>query len=730
MIRKSVYPLSFIASLFLFSACGGGETQEAANEFPSIAVTYPNTATVEQVDDYHGTEVADPYRWLEYDTAENVMAWVKEQNEVTFGYLNQVPFRDKIKKRLTDLYDYTRYGSAFGRYVTKFKAGGKYFFTMNDGLQNQSVIYVQDGLDGEPSVFIDPNTLTEDGTAAVTLISASRDNKYLAYGVNKAGSDWQEIFVMDLETMEQTGDVIKWAKFSNVAWRADGFYYSRYPVPAKGLEYSSKNEYHKIYFHKMGTDQSADELVYEDLDNPLRYHSVDITDDEKYLLVYISQGTEGTEILCRDLAAGQTDFTKVFEGFKYNAGVIGTSDDKLIVQTDRDAGNQHIVLIDPKNASPENWEVVVPEQESLLEHASVVGGKIFANYLQDVTSHVYQYTLSGEMESEIEFPGLGTVEGFLGDEDDTETFYSFTSFTTPKSIYRYDISTGASEPFKVAAANFDPNEYETKQVFYPGKDGTQIPMFLIYKKGLEQNGQNPTLLYGYGGFNINLTPKFSSTRLVLLENGGMLAIANLRGGGEYGEEWHDAGKLERKQTVFDDCIAAAEYLISENYTNADRLALEGRSNGGLLVGAVINQRPDLFKVAYPGVGVMDMLRFHRFTVGWGWTVEYGCADTAAHFPFLYAYSPIHNIKENGEYPAVMVTTADHDDRVVPAHSFKYAATLQAKNKTNADPLLIRIDVDAGHGAGKPISKTIDEQTDFWSFMFYNMKVDPIYQDEV
>jgi len=730
-MKKNVLAgISLLAAVIIFASCGSEVPVESANEFSAISVTYPNTATVDQSDDYHGTLVNDPYRWLEYDTAANVEAWVTEQNDVTFGYLNQVSFRESIKTRITDIYDYTRYGSAFGRYVTKFKAGDHYFFTMNDGLQDQSVIYHQDGVDGDPQVFIDPNTLTEDGTAAVTLISASKDGKYLAYGVNKAGSDWQDLYVMDLETMKPLDDVLNWAKFSNAAWRGDGFYYSRYPSPDKGMEYSSKNEYHKIYYHKLGSNQSEDELVYEDTSNPLRYHSVDLTNDERFLLIYISQGTEGTEILCRDLENGQKGFTTIFEGFKFNAGVIGSTDAKLIVQTDRDAANQHVVLIDPANPATDQWKVLIEEKESLLERASVTGGKIFANYLQDVASHVYQHSLDGTLEHEIEFPGLGTVEGFLGGDDDTETFFSYTSFTSPKSIYRYDINDGASSGFKLTEANFNPEDYEIKQVFYPSKDGTEVPMFLVYKKGMQQDGNNPTLLYGYGGFNITITPSFSASRLVLLENGGVLAIANLRGGGEYGEVWHEAGKLEKKQTVFDDCISAAEYLISEKYTNADRLALEGRSNGGLLVGAVINQRSDLFKVAYPGVGVMDMLRFHRFTVGWGWTVEYGCADTAAHFPFLYAYSPIHNIKENGSYPAVMVTTADHDDRVVPAHSFKYAATLQAKNLNNENPLLIRIDVNAGHGAGKPISKTIDEQTDFWTFMFYNMKVVPIYQKEV
>jgi prolyl oligopeptidase len=532
---------------------------------------------------------------------------------------------------------------------------------------------------------------------------------------------------MEIETLKKLDDQLNWVKFSGAAWKGDGFYYSRYDEPAKGKEFSNKNEYHKVYYHKLGTPQSADQLVYENKNFPLRYYGAQTTEDERFLVIYVSEGTDGTEMYCRDLAGGQKDFTMIFKGFEDNASVINNVGDKLLVQTDKGAPNQKVVLLDPKNSAETAWQVVLPEREELLESVSTAGGKLFATYLKDVTTRAYQYDLTGKQEGEIKLPTLGTAGGFSGKADDKVIFYTFTSFTYPPTIYKYDIASGKSDVFRKSEVKFNPDDYETKQVFFTSKDGTKIPMFITHKKGLELNGNNPTLLYGYGGFNISLSPSFSTSRLILLENGGVFALVNLRGGGEYGEKWHSAGKLFNKQNVFDDCIGAAEYLVKEKYTSPDRLALQGGSNGGLLVGAVVNQRPDLFKVAFPAVGVMDMLRFHKFTVGWGWVVEYGSSDSLDHFNNLYKFSPVHNVSADKEYPAVMVTTADHDDRVVPAHSFKYAATLQEKRRNNKNPLLIRIDVKAGHGAGKPISKTIDEQSDIWSFMFYNMNVTPSYK---
>lgn len=703
-------------------ACSSSENQQTNQvEMKPIPVSYPLTLKNDSIaDDYHGTVVKDPFRWLENDTASEVKAWVESQNKVTFGYLNQIPFRSKIKDRLTEIFNYPRYSSPF-------RVGEYYFFSKNDGLQNQAVVYYQKGLEGSPEVFLDPNTMSQDGTAAVSLLGASKDGKYMAYSTNMAGSDWQVINVMEIASRTKMQDELKWVKFSGAAWKNDGFYYSRYDEPAKGKELSGKNEFHKVYYHKLGTPQSADKLIYSDSKFPLRYYGAETTEDERFLIISVSQGTDGTELYCQDLSKGQKDFTMIFKGFDDNAGVINNVGDKLMVQTDRNAPNQKIVLVDPAKPLEADWTTLIPEQADLLQGAGTAGGRLFVSFLKDVTTKTFQYSLDGKKEKEITFPTLGTASGFGGKVDDKVIFYSFTSFVYPPTIYKYDIASGKSELFRSSEVKFTPADFETKQVFYTSKDGTKVPMFIVHKKGLKLDGNNPTLLYGYGGFNISLTPSFSASRLILLENGGIYAVANLRGGGEYGEKWHEAGKLEKKQNVFDDCIAAAEYLINEKYTSPSKLALEGRSNGGLLVGAVINQRPELFKVAFPGVGVMDMLRFHKFTVGWGWVVEYGSSDTTAQFPNLLKYSPLHNIKTDVEYPAVMVTTADHDDRVVPAHSFKYIAQLQDSRKNNKNPLLIRIDVKAGHGAGKPISKTIEEQADLWSFMFYNTNTNTIYK---
>jgi prolyl oligopeptidase len=711
-MKKPVKYLITLLSYMPYAASG-----QSATDPLSMKITYPVTAKTDQTDTYFGTVVADPYRWLEYDTAANTKAWVEEQNKVTFGYLEKIPYRDKIKKRLQENYNYPKYSSPY-------RAGEYYFFEKNDGLQNQSVIYFQKGISGEPKVFLDPNRLSNDGTVTITPIGISKNKKYMAYALNRSGSDWQEIRIIEIATQKELGDKLEWVKSSGAAWKDDGFFYSRYDKPAAGRELSTKNEYHKIYYHRLGDAQEKDQLIYEDKNSPLLYFGAQTTEDEKFLIIYVAQGTDGTELYCRNLEKGQKDFTLLIKGFDDNATILNNDGEKLLMQTDAGAPNQRIVLIDPQHPDRKNWKDIVPEQKELLEAASTGGGKIFASYLKDATTRVYQYNYQGKTEHEIILPALGTAKDFGGNYDDKFVFYNFTSFTYPSSIYKYEIATGKSEVFRKSEVKFNPEDFETKQVFYPSKDGTLIPMFLVYKKGLKPDGNNPTLLYGYGGFNVSLTPTFSVSRIYLLENGGVFAMANLRGGGEYGEKWHEAGKLLKKQNVFDDFIAAAEYLIKEKYTSPARLAIQGGSNGGLLVGACMTQRPELFKVAFPQVGVLDMLRYHKFTIGWGWAVEYGSSDSAACFPYLYKYSPLHNI--NGQsYPATMVTTGDHDDRVVPAHSFKFAATLQEKNK-GANPTLIRIETKAGHGAGKPVSKFIEEQADTWAFMFYNMGITPAH----
>lgn len=705
---------SFFLLAIMISSC-----QQPDMKQQSETLTYPVTKTVDQQDDYFGTTVADPYRWLEYDTAQDVKDWVTAQNKVTFSYLEKIPFRTKIKNRLTEIFNYPKYSSPF-------RAGDYYFFSKNDGLQNQSVIYYQKGIDGTPEVFLDPNKMSTDGTAAVSLLGFSKNKKYVAYAVNQSGSDWQTIQVMEVATKKLLDDKLNWVKFSGAAWKDDGFFYSRYDSPSKGKELSQKNEYHKIYFHKLGDAQEKDQLIYENKNKPLRYYGASTTEDERFLIVYVSEGTDGTELYCKDLSKGQKEFTLLFKGFDDNYTVLNNDGNKLMVQTDADADNQRVILVDPSNPDKKNWKDIIPEQKDLLQSAATGGGKIFASYLKDVATHVYQYDYKGKLEREIELPALGNAYGFGGDEDDKIMFYTFTSFTYPPAIYSYNISTGKSDIWQKSDVKFNPADYDTKQVFFKGKDGTSVPMFIVHKKGIKLDGTNPTLLYGYGGFNISLEPNFSTSRLILLENGGIFVLANIRGGGEYGEKWHEAGKLLKKQNVFDDFISAAEYLINEKYTAPEKLAIQGGSNGGLLVGACMLQRPELFKVAFPAVGVMDMLRYHKFTVGWGWAVEYGSSDSLVNFKNLYSYSPLHNIKDNVNYPATMVTTADHDDRVVPAHSFKFISTLQEKYK-GTNPVLIRIDVKAGHGAGKPISKIIEEQADIWSFMFYNMNITPFYK---
>ena len=707
-MKNKIYPLLLFCSLPL--------SLFAQTEKKSMS--YPVSKKVDQSDKYFNTIVQDPYRWLENDKGEDVANWVTEQNKVTTTYLNRIPFRAAVKNRITELVNYPKYGSPS-------KVGEYYIYSKNDGLQNQSIFYYQKGLDGTEQVFLDPNKLSADGTAAVTLLGVSKDKKYIAYAINLSGSDWQTIHVMEIAGAKKLSDELNWVKFSGAAWAGDGFYYSRYQQPIDGKELSGKNEDHEVWYHKIGTAQAEDKLIYKDADHPLRYYGAQTTEDERYLIISKSEGTYGSELMYQDLYIQGSKLEYLTHGFKNDYAVLDNDGKDLLVLTDADAPNKCIVKIDPASSGKQNWKTVIAEKKQLLENAATAGHQLFCTYLQDVSSHVYQHTFQGELVREIKLPGIGAAAGFGGYKDDTELFYTFTSFTFPSTIYKYNIASGKSDVFRQPEVKFNPADYTTEQIFYPSKDGTKIPMFITCKKGLLKNGSNPTLLYAYGGFNINLTPAFSSVLIAWLEKGGIDVQANLRGGGEYGEEWHSAGMLMKKQNVFDDFIAAAEYLINSKYTSSSKLAIMGGSNGGLLVGAVSNQRPDLFKVAIPQVGVMDMLRYHKFTVGWGWAVEYGSSDSLPFFNYIYKYSPLHNIKPKS-YPATLVTTADHDDRVVPAHSFKYIATLQENQKGN-NPVLIRVDVKAGHGAGKPLSKQIEEMADIYSFAWYNMGFNPDYQ---
>ncbi|MCU0421346.1 MAG: prolyl oligopeptidase family serine peptidase [Bacteroidia bacterium] len=674
---------------------------------------YPATQRTDAVDTYFGVKVEDPYRWLEQDTAALVEQWVTEQNKVTQSYLNQIPFREKIKNRLTEIWNYPKYSSPF-------KEGEYYYFFKNNGLQNQSVLYRQKGINTEPEVFLDPNVLSEDGTTSLASLTFSKDGKYCAIGTAKSGSDWNEIKVMEVATKSYLKDVISWVKFSGATWYKNGFYYSRYDEPKKGKEYSNANEYMKIYYHEVGTEQSTDKLVYEDKKHPLRYFNAMVSEDETYLFINVSEGTSGSEVLIKSLTNAKAGFTTLFKGFENNYSVVTNVGKMVYALTDFGAPRYRLIAVDPEQNDPANWKEIIPQSTDLLEGVYTCGGYMFATYLKDASTRLFRYDMNGSKKIEINLPGIGTASGISGKITDTESFYAYTSFINPGEIYRYDITSGKSELFRKTEVKFNPDEFETKQVFYPSKDGTKIPMFIMHKKGLKLTGDNPTMLYGYGGFNISLTPSFSISRIMFLEQGGVYAIANLRGGGEYGEDWHKAGMLANKQNVFDDFIAAAEYLIKEKYTSSQHLAINGGSNGGLLVGACMTQRPELFKVAIPAVGVLDMLKYHKFTIGWGWAVEYGSSEDSSQFAYLYKYSPLHNIKSGVNYPATLIMTADHDDRVVPSHSFKFAAELQYKQMKEGNPVLIRIDSKAGHGAGKPTTKLIEEVTDMWSFMLWNV----------
>ncbi|MCF2491082.1 prolyl oligopeptidase family protein [Dyadobacter sp. CY347] len=672
---------------------------------------YPVTNKVDHTDDYHGVKVSDPYRWLEDDRSKETGEWVKAQNAVTFSYLDKIPFKNKIFLDLEKAYNYPKYSAPR-------KKGDYYYFYKNDGLQNQAVLYRQEGENGTPETVIDPNKLSAYGTTRLTVFSLSKDGNHAVLGFSQGGSDWQEYQVMDMKTLSMLSDKVEWVKISGAAWQGDGFYYSRYPKP-EGSALAAKNENHQVYFHKIGTTQSEDKLVFEDPANPQRFHTIGTTEDEQFAVLSVSdrgKGKDGNGLWI--LKKGETTFTPIKEeitDFQY--GVIENVGNDFLIETNENAPNSKVMRY---VSASKSWKTVLPEKPEPLLGAGLAGNKLFASYSKDVSSRAYVYSIEGALENEVKLPGLGTASGFGGEREDSFVFYTYTSFNYPPTIFKYDIASKKSAVFREPEVSFKPEDYETEQVFYPSKDGTKIPAFITYKKGMKRDGSNPTILYGYGGFNISLTPGFSPTRIPFLDQGGIYVQANLRGGSEYGEKWHEQGMKLKKQNVFDDFIAAAEFLIKEKYTSAARLAIQGGSNGGLLVGTVMNQRPELFKVAFPAVGVMDMLRFHKFTIGWNWIADYGSSDNAEEFKVLYAYSPLHNIKEGGKYPSTMITTADHDDRVVPAHSFKYAAELQTKaGKSSENPLLIRIDTNSGHGASNT-KKALETQADIYAFMFANM----------
>ncbi len=686
-------------------------------------LNYPAAKKVDQTDDYFGTKVSDPYRWFEDDKSEETKAWVTAENKVTFGYLDKIPYRKNFQDAIEKVFNYPKYGAPFHN-------SGWFYFYKNDGLQNQAVLYRQKGLDGAPEVVIDPNQLSKDGTTRLTVFSLCKDGAYAVVGLSEGGSDWQTYYVRDMATGKNLDDKLDWVKVSGVAWEKHGFYYSRYPAPEKGASaLSGKNENHQVWYHKVGTAQAEDKLIYEDKNNLQRFHQAGTSEDEKFLFLTLSdrgKGLDGNAIYVMDLTSAERKFYPVVPDITNNHySIIENTSDKFLIETNADAPNSKVIAVNIKNPDLKNAITIIPEQKEPLLNANTGGGKLFVDYLKDVSTATYVYDLTGKKLGEVKYPALGNGGGLGGYRDDKFLFYVFTSFTFPPTIYKYNIASGKSEIFRKPEVAFNPADYETKQVFYPSKDGTKIPMFIISKKGIKKDGNNVTMLYGYGGFNINMTPGFSATLLPFLNAGGVYAQANLRGGGEYGEAWHKAGMLFNKQNVFDDFIAAGEYLIKEKYTNPKRLAVRGGSNGGLLIGAVINQRPDLFRVAIPQVGVMDMLRFHKFTIGWNWIADYGSSEASVEsFKNLYAFSPLHNISSTANYPSVLVTTADHDDRVVPAHSFKYIATLQEKYK-GPNPILIRIDTNSGHGASNT-KKNIETTADIYSFVFYEMGVTPVF----
>ena len=701
--------LPLMAGGLLMASCGGGNPE---NEVEMVQLTYPETRKDQVVDDYFGTPVDDPYRWLEDDMSEETANWVEAQNKVTRSFIDQIPYREDLRKRLEELWNYEKVGAPFveGEYT---------YFYKNDGLQNQYVIYRFKG-DEAPELFLDPNTFSSDGTTSLGSINFTDDGSLLAYQISEGGSDWRKIIIMRAQDREILEDTLMDVKFSGLSWKGnDGFYYSSYDKPEEGSALSGMTQYHKLYYHKLGTPQSADVLVFGGEATPRRYVQGYVTEDGRYLVISAANSTTGNELYIQDLQDPASIIQPIVLDFENEYVVIHSDGNKLLILTNYQAPNNRIMVMDIQQPDRQNWTELIAENAMPLS-ASTGCGKLFCSYLKDATSQVMQYNLNGELEREIELPGIGSASGFGARWDDEELYYSFTNYIEPGAIYKYEPSTGTSALYRRPDIKFDPSLYESKQVFYTSKDGTKVPMIISYKKGLALDGENPTMLYGYGGFNISLTPRFSISNVVWMENGGVYAVANLRGGGEYGEKWHVAGTQMQKQNVFDDFIAAAEYLIDEGYTNSEKLAIHGGSNGGLLVGACMTQRPDLFQVALPAVGVLDMLRYHKFTAGAGWAYDYGTAeDSQEMFEYLLGYSPYHNLKEGTAYPATMVTTADHDDRVVPAHSFKFAARLQETHSGSA-PVLISIETKAGHGAGKPTSMVIEEQADKWAFTFFNM----------
>ncbi len=729
-MNKTLIPILILA--VFFTSCENlpdsldNTTSTPTMKFNKIPVHYPSVYQDSSViDNYHGKQVADPYRWLEDDNSAETKDWVKAQNQVTFNYLDQIPFRNALKDRLSKIWNYERFS-------TPFKEAGKYYFFKNDGLQNQSVLYVQDDLETEPKPVLDPNQFSDDGTASLGVYAFSKDGTKLAYQVSEGGSDWRTVYVLDLTTGKKLSDKIEWIKFSSISWHGDGFYYSRYPTPRQGDELSGKNSFHQVYYHKLGTAQSEDQLIFADRSRPDRGFFANTTKDERFLTIGIWESTSGNALYFRDQNKEDLDFTPITESFISDFNVIDNIGKKLLVLTNYKAPNNRLVVINSEVPDEDYWEDMIPEKTDVLQSVDLLGGKIVATYIHQASSKVVVFDMEGKEEANIELPGIGTVESWKGKKEDQTVYYSFASFTQPPTIYALDMTTLESTIFKKPNIDFDASQYVTKQVWYESMDGTKVPMFITHKKGLKMDGKRPTLLYGYGGFDISLLPEFNLTRLnlgpIFLENGGIFAVANIRGGGEFGKKWHEAGTKAKKQNVFNDFIVAAEYLIAEKYTSSEKLSIYGRSNGGLLVGACMTQRPDLYQVALPAVGVLDMLRFHKFTIGRAWGVDYGLSEDPDAFDYLFAYSPVHNIEET-KYPATMVTTGDHDDRVVPAHSFKFISELQSKHKGD-DPVLVRVETSAGHGDGKPTSKKIEEAADVLSFTFYNLKEDIKYEEEV
>ncbi len=701
-----------VFTLAALASCKDSEEKNTEKD-TALNLNYPKTKKVDTVTDYFGTKVNDPYRWLEDDRSEETEEWVKAENKVTFGYLDKIPFKDDLKKRLSEIWNYEKIGAPF-------KEGDYTYFSKNDGLQNQYVIYRRKNENDKPEVFLDPNKFSEDGTTSLSGLSFSDNGKMAAYSISEGGSDWRKVIILDTETKEVAEDTLKDIKFSGISWKGnEGFFYSSYEKP-EGSELSAKTDQHRLFYHKIGTPQSEDKMIFGGTpEQKHRYVGGSVSEDNKYLFISARNSTSGGKLFMMDLTKKNPELNTIIDNEDTDTYVIENDGSKLYIVTNLDAPNQRIVTVDAANPSPENWEDFIPETKNVLS-PSTGGGYFFTEYMVDAVSQVKQYDYEGNLVREIELPGLGSAGGFGAKKDADTLYYSFTNYVTPGTIYKYDIKEGTSEVYNKPNINFNPDNYESRQVFYKSKDGTKIPMIITAKKGIELNGKNPTILYGYGGFNISLTPSFSTANAVWLEQGGVYAVPNLRGGGEYGREWHDAGTKMQKQNVFDDFIAAAEYLIENNYTSKDYLAIRGGSNGGLLVGATMTQRPDLMKVALPAVGVMDMLRYHTFTAGAGWAYDYGTSeDSKEMFDYLYNYSPVHNVKEGTKYPATLITTGDHDDRVVPAHSFKFAAELQEKQAGDA-PVLIRIETKAGHGAGKPTSMIIDEYADIFGFTLYNM----------